>query len=168
MGHACILLEQSFDGMTGSSVRGNSPYDSEQKKDHGLCRRQIQQPRVGQSQAIQVGWQTRLLWSVILASVLLRCAALGDELGADNAPAWGQSERSAPATFPDKRRFTLSPDVRLSGTSSFLDRTLVLAQRQTGASGAAATVSSSTSVPAWGTQKSYLIPALEIVGFDVC
>jgi hypothetical protein len=43
----------------------------------------------------------------------------------------------------------------------------VLAQNRTAVTGAAPAVSSSKPVPAWGAQKSYFIPALEIVGFDV-
>jgi hypothetical protein len=42
----------------------------------------------------------------------------------------------------------------------------LLAQTLNAPSPAAANVNLTTSVPPWGTQKSYLIPALEIVGFD--
>ena len=76
-------------------------------------------------------------------------------------------ERPARAAFPDRARFSLSADVSVSGASLPLDRTSVLAQSHTAASPAAANLSHTSSAPPWGTEKSYLIPALEIVGFDV-
>jgi hypothetical protein len=111
--------------------------------------------------------RARSLFSVVLVLFLLPCAAFAEEPAALHDPAaWSESERSAAASFPDKARFTLSPDVRLSGASLLLDRRSLLGQRYTAASPAAANVNLITSVPPWGTQKSYLIPALEIVGFD--
>jgi hypothetical protein len=110
--------------------------------------------------------RARSLFSIVLVLILLPCAAFAEEPGAPNIPAAGESERSAAATFPDKTRFTLSPGVRLTN-SALLDRTSLLAQTVNAASPAAANVSLTTSVPPWGTQKSYLIPALEIVGFDL-
>jgi hypothetical protein len=78
-----------------------------------------------------------------------------------------ESERSAPPTFPGIARFSLFPDARLSSSSLFRDKRPLLAQRDTAASGTATNVNLSTAASPGGTQKSYVIPALEIVGLDV-
>jgi uncharacterized protein DUF3943 len=111
---------------------------------------------------------TRKLWfgkgirqaqiSVVLVLILLPCAALGDELGALDIPAVVEPERSAPATFQDK--------AHLANSALLLNRTSLLAQTANTPSGATSNVNLTMSTPPWGTQKSYLIPALEIVGFD--
>jgi hypothetical protein len=106
-----------------------------------------------------------LLRGLLLGLILLPCAALGAEFGGINIPSLLKRERSDPVTFPDKTRFTLSPGVRLT-PSALLERASLLAQTASAPSPAAANFNLTTSVPPWGTQKSYLIPALEIVGFD--
>jgi hypothetical protein len=104
--------------------------------------------------------------NVVLSVILLPCAAFGDELGALNIPAVVEPERSAPATFQDKAHLTLSPDAKLTNSAPLLNRTSLLAQTVNTPSGATSNVNLTMSTPPWGTQKSYLIPALEIVGFD--
>jgi hypothetical protein len=108
----------------------------------------------------------RLLCGLLLGSVLLPCAAFAAEFGGINIPSLAERERSAPATFPDKARFTLSPGVR-NTHSALLDRASLLAQNTSAASPAATNFNLTTSAPSWGVQKSYLIPALEIVSFDL-
>src|SRR5215207_8795004 len=108
----------------------------------------------------------RSLFSIVLVLILLSRAAFAAQFGGLNVPALAERERSAPATFPDKARFTLSPDVRLTH-SALLERASLLAQNVSAPSPAAASFDPATSMPPWGVQKSYLIPALEIVGFDV-
>ncbi|HEU4637522.1 MAG TPA: DUF3943 domain-containing protein, partial [Candidatus Binatia bacterium] len=75
------------------------------------------------------------------------------------------TERSEPITSFDKARFTLSTELRLSGTPLLQSGKSLLAQTINAPSPSAANVNLTT--PQWGTEKSYLIPALEIVGFDV-
>ena len=75
------------------------------------------------------------------------------------------TERAEPITSFDKARFTLSPELRLSGTPLLQSGKSLLAQTINAPSPSAANVNLTT--PQWGTEKSYLIPALEIVGFDV-
>ena len=104
--------------------------------------------------------------SVILLLILLPCAAFGDELGARDIPIIVEPEDSASATFLDKTHFSLFSDANLSHSPLLLKRTLLLAQTGNAPSGATGNVGLATLPPAWGTQKSYLIPALEIVGFD--
>jgi len=111
--------------------------------------------------------RARSLFSVILALILLSCAAFAEEPATLDIPAaWAESERSAPATSPDKAPFTFSPNVRLTHPVLLLDERSWLAQRDKTVSRPAANVNLTASPPPWGTQKSYLIPALEIVGFD--
>ncbi|MGH7851974.1 MAG: DUF3943 domain-containing protein [Candidatus Binatia bacterium] len=110
--------------------------------------------------------RARSLFGVVLVLILLPRAAFAEELGALAIPAaWAESERSAPATFLDKTRFTLSPDATFTHSTLLLNRTSLLAQAANTPSRATSNVNLTTSTP-WGTQKSYLIPALEIVGFD--
>ncbi|MPZ77567.1 MAG: DUF3943 domain-containing protein [Deltaproteobacteria bacterium] len=107
------------------------------------------------------------LWSAVLILILLPCAAFAEEPVAPDIPAaWAESERSAPATSPGKARFSFSPNVRLSANPFWRDGKSLLAQRDTASSRVAANVNLTATAPPWGTQKSYLIPALEIVGFD--
>ena len=110
--------------------------------------------------------RARSLFSVVLVLILLRCAAFAEEPGALNIPAAGESERSAAGTFPDKTRFSLSPSVRFTNYT-LLERASLLTQTANAPLPAAANFNLTASVPPWGTQKSYLIPALEIVGFDL-
>jgi len=109
----------------------------------------------------------RPVFSLVLVLILLPCAAFGDELGARDMAAVVEPERSAPATFLDKARFSLSSDAKPANSALFLNGTSLLAQTTNAPSGATSNVSLTMSPPPWGTQKSYLIPALEIVGFDI-
>jgi hypothetical protein len=111
--------------------------------------------------------RARSVFAVVLVSILLPCAAFAEELGALAVPAaWAKSERSAPAIFPDQSQFTLSPDAGLAHSALFLNRTSLLAQAANTPSPSTSNINLTTPAPPWGRQKSYLIPALEIVGFD--
>ena len=103
--------------------------------------------------------------AVVLFSLLWRCAALAEEPNALHIAVVTESKASA-VTFPDKARFTLDPDARFS-SPIFRDRKPLLAQTANAPLPAAAKVNPTSPVPPWGTEKSYLIPALEIVGFDL-
>ncbi len=103
-----------------------------------------------------------LLVGAALFLLALACTAFAERPG---TPAAVESEQPAPATFSDRARFTLFPQSSLSGSSLTLERSSVLAQSQTPASTVAASLG--PSAPLWGAQRSYLIPALEIVGFDI-
>ena len=118
-------------------------------------------PNSGRSQS-----RAHLLFIFVFALILSACAAFAEQPGGHSIPAAGELERSASVIFPDKARFTLLPDVRLAN-SALLDRARLLAQTADPPLPATANANLSSSVPAWGTEKSYLIPALEIVGFDV-
>ena len=104
--------------------------------------------------------------SVVLVLILLPCAATGDEPAALDIPAVVDPQRSAHATFQDKAHFSLFPDARPTNSALLLNRTSLLAQAANTPSGASSNVSLTTSTPPWGSQKSYFIPAVEIVGFD--
>jgi hypothetical protein len=118
-------------------------------------------PNSGRSQS-----RAHLLFILVVALVLSACAAFAEDPDAHSIPAAGELERSASVIFRDKARFTLLPDVR-PANSALLDRARLLAQTADPSLPATANANLSSSVPAWGTEKSYLIPALEIVGFDL-
>jgi hypothetical protein len=93
-----------------------------------------------------------LLRGLLLEWILLPRAALGAEFGGINIPAVAERERSAPATFADTARFTLSPDVRLTN-SGLLERASLLAQTANTPSPAAANFNLTNSVPPWGYKR---------------
>ena len=97
--------------------------------------------------------------------MLWRCAVLAEEPVGLHVATVTQLRRSA-LSFPDKASFTLYPDARVS-SPIFRDRRSLLAQTDTATPAAATNLNFTTPAPQWGTEKSYLIPALEIVGFDV-
>ncbi|MGH7871364.1 MAG: DUF3943 domain-containing protein [Candidatus Binatia bacterium] len=106
------------------------------------------------------------LFSLVLIMILLPCAAFAQSFGALAIPAAGaESERSALTSLAHKAGFTLSSNA--ARIDPLINRTSLLAQTANAPSPATGNINLATSVPAWGTQKSYLIPALEIVGFDV-
>jgi hypothetical protein len=108
------------------------------------------------------------LFIAVLVFILRPYSGIAEELGAlGDSAASTQAERFTAPTFADAARFRLSPDIRLSDAPRVFDRRLELAQGQTAASGTAASVTSPAQVPVWGSQKSYLIPALEVVGFQL-
>ena len=104
--------------------------------------------------------------SVVLVLILLPYVAFAEQLGAVDIPPAVEPERSAPVTFQDNASFTLSPAARLTHSTLLHNRTSLLAQTANPPSPATGNVNPSMSTPPWGAQKSYLIPALEIVGFD--
>lgn len=103
---------------------------------------------------------------ILVVLFLLPCAAFGGELGALDMPAVVEPERSAPATFLDKAHYTLFPDAKLTNPALLLNRTSLMAQTANTPSPATSNLNLPVATPPWGIQKSYLIPALEIVGFD--
>jgi hypothetical protein len=109
-----------------------------------------------------------LTFTVVFILILLPGAAFAQEFRSLNALIGSVlTERSEPIPSFDKARFTLSPELRLPGTPLLRDRKSLLAQTINAPLPAAANVNLTTPAPLWGTEKSYLIPALEIVGFDV-
>ncbi|HET9295692.1 MAG TPA: DUF3943 domain-containing protein [Candidatus Binatia bacterium] len=109
-----------------------------------------------------------LTFTVFFILILLPGSAFPQEFRSLNALVGSAlSERSEPIGSFDKARFTLSPEIRLPGTPLLRDGKSLLAQTINAPLPAAANVNLTTPAPPWGTEKSYLIPALEIVGFDV-
>ncbi|HET9882299.1 MAG TPA: DUF3943 domain-containing protein [Candidatus Binatia bacterium] len=108
----------------------------------------------------------QIIFTVVFILILLPGAAFPHDFGRLNTLIGSAlTERSEPITSFDKARFTLSPELRLSGTPLLQSGKSLLAQTINAPSPSAANVNLTT--PQWGTKKSYLIPALEIVGFDV-
>jgi hypothetical protein len=109
----------------------------------------------------------RLSVAVLFVLILLPGAAFPQEFRSLNALIGSAlSERSEPIASFDKVRFSLSPELRISGTPLFRDEKSLLAQT-INAPLPNANLNLTTPAPRWGAEKSYLIPALEIVGFDV-
>jgi Domain of unknown function (DUF3943) len=110
----------------------------------------------------------RLSVTVVFILIVLPCAAFPQEFRSLNALIGSAlSERSEPIASFDKARFTLSPELRRLGTPLLRDGKSLLAQTINPPSPVAANINLTPPAPQWGTDKSYLIPALEIVGFDV-
>ena len=108
----------------------------------------------------------QIIFTVVFILILLPGAAFPHDFGRlKTLIGSALTERSEPITSFDKARFTLSPELRLSGTPLLQSGKSLLAQTINAPSPSAANVNLTT--PQWGTEKSYLIPALEIVGFDV-
>ena len=108
----------------------------------------------------------QIIFTVVFILILLPGAAFPHDFGRLNTLIGSAlTERSEPTTSFDKARLTLSPELRLSGTPLLQSGKSLLAQTINAPSPSAANVNLTT--PQWGTEKSYLIPALEIVGFDV-
>ena len=109
----------------------------------------------------------RLSVAVFFVLILLPGATFPQEFRSLNALIGSAlSERSEPIASFDKVRFSLSPELRLSGTPLLRDEKSLLAQT-INAPLSNANLNLTTAAPQWGAEKSYLIPALEIVGFDV-
>lgn len=109
----------------------------------------------------------KLSLAVVFVLILSPGAAFSQEFRSLNALIGSAlSERSERISSFDKVQFTLAPELRLSGTPLLRDGKSLLAQT-INAPLPAASVNLTTPAPQWGTEKSYLIPALEIVGFDV-
>ena len=109
----------------------------------------------------------RLSVAVFFVLILLPGVAFPQEFRSLNALIGSAlSERSEPIASFDKVRFSLSPELRLSGTPLLRDEKFLLAQT-INAPLSNANLNLTTAAPQWGAEKSYLIPALEIVGFDV-
>lgn len=108
----------------------------------------------------------QIIFTVVFILILLPGAAFPHDFGRLNTLIGSAlTERSEPITSFDKARFTLSTELRLSGTPLLQSGKSLLAQTINAPSPSAANVN--LTAPQWGTEKSYLIPALEIVGFDV-
>src|SRR5918999_5051694 len=111
--------------------------------------------------------RSRLSVAVFFVLILLPGATFPQEFRSLNALIGSAlSERSEPIASFDKVRFSLSPELRLSGTPLLRDERFLLAQT-INAPLSNANLNLTTPAPQWGAEKSYLIPALEFVGFDV-
>lgn len=104
---------------------------------------------------------------IVLILILLPCAAFANELGALDMPAVVEPERSGPTTFLNKANFTLNPDAQRANSPLLLSGTSLMAQIANPPSLATNNVNLTMSTPPWGSQKSYLIPALEVLGFEL-
>ena len=112
--------------------------------------------------------RAKLSSTVVFILILLPGAAFPQDFARLNTLIGSAlSERSESIASFDKASFTFSPELRLSGTPLLQSGKSLLAQTINAPLPAAANVNLTTPVPQWGTEKSYLIPALEIVGFDV-
>jgi hypothetical protein len=108
----------------------------------------------------------RSLFSLALIFILLPCAALAQTPSTRAIPdAAIESQHSALTSLGRKGRFTLSPPA--ARIDAVFDPASVLAQAANAPLPITGNNNPVTSLPAWRTEKSYLIPALEIVGFDV-
>jgi hypothetical protein len=106
-------------------------------------------------------------YRLVFVLILLPGALFADELEPRDSPGRVAIQRSTPAAFLDKTRFTVSLNARPSDSTLLSNDRSWLAQTTGTPSPAGGNVSLSTSAPPrWGEQKSYLIPALEIVAFD--
>ena len=111
--------------------------------------------------------RSRLSVAVFFVLILLPGATFPQEFRSLSALIGSAlSERSEPIASFDKVRFSLSPELRLSGTPLLRDEKSLLAQT-INAPLSNANLNLTTAAPQWGAERSYLIPALEIVGFDV-
>ena len=111
--------------------------------------------------------RSRLSVAVFFVLILLPGATFPQEFRSLNALIGSAlSERSEPIASFDKVRFSLSPELRLSGTPLLRDEKSLLAQT-INAPLSNANLNLTTAAPQWGAERSYLIPTLEIVGFDV-
>jgi hypothetical protein len=102
---------------------------------------------------------------ILLALILASCTALADQPSAFDTSHVIPSEGSSPPSYSHNGSITIFPNTSIPGTLTLYE-TLLVAQATELPLGSADNVNSTTSPPPWGEQKSYLIPALEIVGFD--
>lgn len=105
--------------------------------------------------------------SIGLVLILFGCIAFAAEWG----PPHSRTLVEAPArygltVFHDKTRFTLSSDNEFTDGALF-GHPFSLAQAGGASPGLANNVNLRNTMPPWGAEKSYLIPAVEIVGFDI-
>ena len=106
-----------------------------------------------------------LRWTLLIALLAFAGTAFGAEIVPPVIPlAWVETESAAPSYNPVP--FTLAPSSRVAGTSLKLDHRLLFAQGDKGLPRVTDDVNATASPAPWTEQKSYLIPALEIVGFD--
>ncbi|MBA2350984.1 MAG: DUF3943 domain-containing protein [Burkholderiales bacterium] len=106
------------------------------------------------------------LCSAVLVLILFSSTAFAEEPAAIDTPAaQAGSARRAIATYPGAAPITFSSGLKLPQNSLIFDRRALYAQSNA-APAHAANIEPTTAIPAWGSEKSYLIPALEILGFD--
>ena len=106
-------------------------------------------------------------YRLVLTLILLPGALFANQLEPGDISGVLTADRSAPSGFLDKTRFTVLLNARVPDFTHLPNGRSWLAQATGAPSPAGGNVNLSTSAPpAWGTDKSYLIPALEIVGFD--
>jgi hypothetical protein len=112
------------------------------------------------------GQRAGSLYGLVVVLLLLPSSALAEEPEARNIPVAFEWKISTPATFFDQPRFTLSPVTTLANSALSLDRRALLAQAGSAPPAGGGNITATPSIPPWGAQKSYLIPALEIIGFQ--
>jgi hypothetical protein len=105
-----------------------------------------------------------LAWSLLLA--LPGTALSEDLLPAVIPPTRTDTEGAALSIFTARPALTLSPPQSAAGTSLKLDSRLLFAQGDDGPARAPDGIHDKAAPAPWGRHKSYLIPALEIIGFD--
>jgi hypothetical protein len=104
-------------------------------------------------------------WLVVVL-FLVPSSAFADELQSRTTLVAFGPENPAPATFFDRKRFTLLADTGRANPTLSLDGTSLLTQAGGAPLPAGSHIAAAPSSPPWGAQKSYLIPALEIIGFE--
>ncbi|HKY07577.1 MAG TPA: DUF3943 domain-containing protein [Candidatus Binatia bacterium] len=97
--------------------------------------------------------------------IVWRAAAMAGDFEPADHPAALETARSPFANFLDNTRHPLPPGFRPGNFKLAPGNGALLAQAPA-SSPAAANAANTTLTPAWGSQKSYIIPALEIIGFD--
>lgn len=105
-------------------------------------------------------------FSIVLVLILLKSVAFGDEQRPLSVRTVVEPDRAAPTLFQSQARLTISTDAGFT-TSAHPRQPSLLAQAANTPPSFTNKVNLQTSVPPWGTQSSYLIPAVEIVGFDI-
>jgi hypothetical protein len=105
------------------------------------------------------------LYGLVLVLFLVPSSAFAEELESHNIVAF-KPKMPVAATFFDKARFALSPVTGFANSPLSLDRTTLLTQAGSAPLLSGGNIMATPSTPPWGAQKSYLIPVLEIIGFE--
>ena len=105
-----------------------------------------------------------LVWTLVMA--VPGTALSGDVLPNVIPPSAAATGGAALSVIDPRTPLMLSPPGSIAGTSLKLDSALLFAQGDKVLSRAPDNINDKTAPAPWGQQKSYLIPAAEIVGFD--
>src|SRR5215207_11092312 len=106
-----------------------------------------------------------LFCNILVALIVPPCTAFAEEPSAFDTSHANESPDASPPAYSDNGSITVPPSTSIPGELT-LDDKLLLAQRNELPLGSVENADLSSSPPPWRTQRSYLIPALEIVGFD--